>query len=151
MIRFRSVRDIPGPNDVPDPVPAEPAAPSRSYADALGQVRSGTGTLVKGSGGLGLLLARSGFALARAGMHQLRPATRQRPAVPAVQEPATDRGSRLRIVIGAAILAAVFGGTAAVARNRSRSVPEPATEPPSLRSATNGSAPTSMTTAPATS
>ncbi|CAM2910782.1 hypothetical protein [Skermania piniformis] len=153
MIHLRSAGHSTEPAAVPESADAaEPVATGVSQP-AISQpgpslLRTGAGFLLRGSGGVGLLLARSGFALARSGIRSLK-ANDQQSSLPAAPDQA-GRRSRLRVAIGAGLLAAALGGTAAVVRSRRRAVPEPAPEPPRLQPSLNGSAPHRPANAPAT-
>ncbi|TSD99228.1 hypothetical protein FOS14_12765 [Skermania sp. ID1734] len=124
-----------------------------TYGSALRQVGAGATALAMGSGGIGMLLARNGFDLAKRGVARAREARRDLAELAAMDAAAvadTPKVSRPRalLVVGG-VAAAVLAGGAVFGWSRRRHTPPPAAEPPRLgEPSSNGVASTQQAPAP---
>lgn len=123
---------------------------SLTYSKALHQAGSGVASLAKGTGGLGYLLGKTGFTLARSGVAKARVARSEfaersaaaRVAATDVAAAGSGSSTRKRLAIGAGAFAVIAAGAAFFSASRRRKATPPVAEaPPSLGPSANGSAP----------
>ena len=130
---------------VDDALLSEEAATPLTYSGALRQTGGGVVSIAKGSGGLGLLLAKHSYALAKKGIAKARESGADIAALAAAEDVAPSKsgsGLRNKLLAGGAVAAAVAAGAAVFRWSRQRTTPQPPAEaPPTLGPSANGSAP----------
>ena len=123
---------------------------SLTYSRAIHQAGSGVAALAKGTGGLGFLLGKAGYTLAKTGVARARVARSELAArSEAARAAATDvaavgsgSSTRTRLAIGAGVFAVVAAGAAFFSASRRRKTAPPVADaPPTLGPSANGSAP----------
>ena len=133
---------------VDDALVAEDAAAPLTYSSALRQTGGGVLSIAKGSGGLGLLLAKHTYSLAKKGIAKARESGADLAALASVDDVApakSSSGRRNKLLAGGAVAAALAAGAAMFRWSRQRSTPQPPAEaPPTLGPSANGSAPSAQ-------
>lgn len=119
---------------------------SQSYSRALRLAGTGAAAVAKGSGGVGYLLARQAFELARKGVARAKESRRDLAQIAAIDRTAvadTPKRSRprARIVMALAAGAALAGGAVLYRKNQTKQPPPVADAPPTLGPVANGSTP----------
>lgn len=128
-------------------------AEKQTYAKALRLTGAGASALAKGSGGIGFLLARHAFALARKGVSKARASSSDLAQIAAIDRSAvadTPKVSRprARLVVAATVAAALAGGAVLFRQSRRKLPPPVADAPPTLRPVANGSPVSNGSSAP---